>query len=116
MSENPTAVVFDIGRVLYDWNLRHLFAKLIADPAELDWFLANVVTEDWHFQSDTGRPLGEMLPELKARFPDHAPLWRNYGLHLAHTGASETAKPWLRRYLALHPEDPDAAALAEAAR
>jgi 2-haloacid dehalogenase len=74
MSENPTAVVFDIGRVLYDWNLRHLFAKLIADPAELDWFLANVVTEDWHFQSDTGRPLGEMLPELKARFPDHAPL------------------------------------------
>jgi len=70
----PTAVVFDIGRVLFDWDLRHLFAKLIADPAELDWFLANVVTEEWHFQSDAGRPLAEMLPELKARFPGHAPL------------------------------------------
>jgi 2-haloacid dehalogenase len=70
----PAAVVFDIGRVLYDWNLRYLFEKLIADRQELDWFLANVITEQWHFQSDNGRPLDEMVPELKARFPEHAPL------------------------------------------
>jgi 2-haloacid dehalogenase len=70
----PAAVVFDIGRVLFDWNLRHLFAKLIADEAELDWFLGNVVTEEWHFQSDAGRPLAEMVPELVARFPEHRPL------------------------------------------
>jgi 2-haloacid dehalogenase len=74
MSEGPTAVVFDIGRVLHDWNLRYLFEKLIADPAELDRFLAEVVTEEWHFQSDAGRPLAEMVPELKARFPQHAAL------------------------------------------
>jgi 2-haloacid dehalogenase len=73
-TSRPSAVVFDIGRVLYDWNLRYLFEKLIADPAELDWFLAHVVTEDWHFQSDGGRPLAEMVPELKARFPEHAAL------------------------------------------
>jgi 2-haloacid dehalogenase len=69
MPETPGAVVFDIGRVLFDWNLRHLYTKLIADPGELDWFLANVVTEEWHFQSDGGRPLGEMVCELKARHP-----------------------------------------------
>jgi 2-haloacid dehalogenase len=74
MSETPGAVVFDIGRVLFDWNLRHLFEKLIDDPAELDWFLASVVTEQWHFQSDGGRPLAEMVPELKARHPAHATL------------------------------------------
>ena len=74
MSEGPTAVVFDIGRVLYDWNLRYLFEKLIPDPAELHRFLAEVVTEEWHFQSDAGRPLAEMVPELKARFPQHAAL------------------------------------------
>jgi len=74
MADNPQAVVFDIGRVLYDWNLRYLFEKLIADRQELDWFLANVVTEQWHFQSDSGRPLAEMVPELKARFPQHAAL------------------------------------------
>ena len=72
------AVVFDIGRVLFDWNLRHLYAKLIQDPAELDWFLANVVTEDWHFQSDAGRPLADMLPERIALFPDRAQLIEVY--------------------------------------
>jgi 2-haloacid dehalogenase len=66
------AVVFDIGRVLFEWNLRFLFAKLIDDPAQLDWFLANVVTEEWHFQSDGGRPLAEMIPERIAEFPDQA--------------------------------------------
>ncbi len=54
MPEAPQAVVFDIGRVLYDWNLRHLFEKLIADPTDLDRFLAEVVTEEWHFESDRG--------------------------------------------------------------
>ncbi len=74
MADVPQAVVFDIGRVLIQWDLRHLFEKLIADPEELDWFLANVVTEQWHFQHDAGRPLAEMLPELKAGFPDHVDL------------------------------------------
>lgn len=65
------AVVFDVGRVLFQWELRTLFAKLIADPDELDWFLANVVTEEWHFQHDRGRPLGEMVPERIAQFPQY---------------------------------------------
>ena len=71
---SPTAVVWDVGRVLFQWDLRFLFAKLIPDPAELEWFVTNVVTEEWHFQSDAGRPLTEMLPELKARFPEHSGL------------------------------------------
>jgi 2-haloacid dehalogenase len=66
------AVVFDVGRVLVQWEMRHLFAKLIADEAELDWFLANVVTLEWHFQHDAGRPLAEMVPELKAEHPAYA--------------------------------------------
>ena len=78
MPDTPQAVVFDIGRVLFDWNLRHLFAKLIDDPAELDWFLANVVTEEWHFQSDAGRPLVEMVPERIDQYPGHAPLIESY--------------------------------------
>ena len=78
MPDTPQAVVFDIGRVLFDWNLRHLFAKLIDDPAELDWFLANVVTEEWHFQSDGGRPLVEMVPERIDQYPGHAALIESY--------------------------------------
>jgi len=70
----PKAVVWDIGRVLYQWDLRFLFQKLIADTRELEWFVTNVVTEEWHFQSDAGRPLAEMVAERKAAFPDHAAL------------------------------------------
>jgi len=65
------AVVFDVGRVLFHWQLRNLFEQIIHDEAELDWFLANVVTEDWHFQHDRGRPLGEMVPERIAQFPQY---------------------------------------------
>ena len=66
------AVVFDVGRVIIEWDMRLLFAKLIDDAEELDWFLANVVTEEWHFQHDAGRPLAEMVPERQAAFPKYA--------------------------------------------
>lgn len=66
-----SAVVFDIGRVIVQWDMRHLFAGLIADQEELDWFLATVVTEEWHNQHDQGRPLDAMLAERKAEFPGH---------------------------------------------
>jgi 2-haloacid dehalogenase len=65
-------VVFDVGRVLFEWDLRHLFAKLIDDAQELDWFLAHVVTPEWHFQHDAGRALDDMVPELTAQYPQYA--------------------------------------------
>lgn len=68
-----TTVVFDVGKVLFEWDLRHLFAKLIDDERELDWFLSHVVTPEWHFQHDAGRPLAEMTAELVALHPSYAP-------------------------------------------
>lgn len=87
MSEmrKPEAVVFDIGRVIIQWDLRHLFAQLIADEEELDWFLANVVSEKWHHQQDEGRPLAEMVPERKRQFPEHAALIDAYAARFADT-------------------------------
>ena len=85
MAEAPQAVVFDIGRVLFDWNLRHLFAKLILDPVELDWFLAHVITEEWHFQSDAGRPVAEIVAERITEFPDYAPLIETYRVRFNET-------------------------------
>ncbi len=72
------AVVFDVGRVLYQWDLRHLFRAHIADPDRLEWFVGEVVTEQWHFQHDAGRPLAEMVAERCAEFPDHAALIETY--------------------------------------
>ena len=79
------SVIFDVGRVLFDWDLRHLFAKLIDDPAELEWFVTHVVTAEWHFQHDAGRPLAEMVPERKAAFPAHGALIDAYAARFNET-------------------------------
>ena len=79
------AVVFDVGRVLFDWQLRALFEKLIEDERELEWFLANVVTEEWHFQHDRGRPLAEMVPERIAEFPQYEAHIRAYATRFNET-------------------------------
>lgn len=72
------AVVFDVGNVLYGWDIRNLYAKLIPDRARLDWFLGNVVTPEWHFQHDRGRPHAETTAELTARYPAEAELIAAY--------------------------------------
>ncbi len=67
-----TNVVFDVGKVLFEWDLRHLFAKLITDKDELEYFVTHVVTPEWHFQHDAGRALDEMVAERVAEFPKYA--------------------------------------------
>lgn len=80
-----TAVVFDVGRVLFRWQLSALFEKLIDDREELDWFLANVVTEEWHFEHDRGRALADMVPERIALFPQYETLIRAYATRFNET-------------------------------
>lgn len=75
------AVIFDVGNVLYQWSLRALYAPRIADIEELDWFLCNVVTQQWHFQHDAGRPIADMVAERKIEFPDYAHLIDVYATH-----------------------------------
>ena len=79
------SVIFDVGRVLFDWDLRHLFAKLIDDRDELESFVTHVVTPQWHFQHDAGRPLADMLPERKAEFPEHGALIDAYAARFNET-------------------------------
>lgn len=81
MAERIEAVVFDIGKVLVEWDLRLIYRELIPDPAMRDWFVAHVVTPEWHFQHDAGRPLAEMLPERIAEYPQHEALIRRYASH-----------------------------------
>ena len=75
---SPRAVIFDVGRVLFRWDLRHLFSKLIDDAAEVERFCTTIITPEWHFQHDAGRPLAEMVGERIAEFPHAEPLIRAY--------------------------------------
>lgn len=89
MTHDKRAAVFDVGRVLFQWQLRALFAKLIDDPGELDWFLSHVVTEEWHFQHDRGATLAEMLPARMAQYPEHALLIAAYAARFNETVPGE---------------------------
>lgn len=96
------AVVFDVGRVLFEWQLGSLFEKLIDDPQELDWFLANVVTEEWHFEHDRGRALADMVPERISLFPQYEAHIRAYATRFNETvpGPVEGSHPLVERLAA----------------
>jgi len=61
--------VFDLGGVLIDWNPRYLYRKLIADPEEMERFLATVTTTPWHNLQDAGGDTAEATRLLKAQHP-----------------------------------------------
>lgn len=78
MRAKVDAVVWDIGHVLVQWSIRYLYEKLIDDPAQLDWFLAHVVTVPWHFRHDAGEPLADLIAEKVAEYPEHRALIEAY--------------------------------------
>jgi 2-haloacid dehalogenase len=78
MLEPVVAVVFDIGRVLVEWDMRILIRKLIADEAEVEHVYATVLSTEWHFQHDAGVPLAEMVPARIAEFPQYEAVIQAY--------------------------------------
>jgi 2-haloacid dehalogenase len=66
------AVVFDIGGVLLEWNPRNLYRKLFDDEREMERFLEEVCTLEWHDAHDRGKPFSESCAELAARHPAYA--------------------------------------------
>ena len=79
------AVVFDVGRVLYQWQLSHLFERIVDDSARLDFLLSEVVTEEWHFEHDRGRALADMVPERIALYPEYEAEIRAYATRFNET-------------------------------
>jgi 2-haloacid dehalogenase len=71
-------VVFDLGGVLFDWNPRYLFRKLIPDEAALDDFLTHVCPFEWHINQDRGYSCEAATRERQALFPQHADLISAY--------------------------------------
>lgn len=68
---NSRTVIFDLGNVLIEWDLRNLYSKLIPDPGELDSFLRNVLTMDVNDELDRGMPIQEVAAGVAERHPDY---------------------------------------------
>lgn len=74
MEHRASAVIFDIGNVLFHWHPRFLYERLIVDDRALSSFLDDVLTLEWHFQHDEGRDFAETSAELIALHPQHEAL------------------------------------------
>jgi 2-haloacid dehalogenase len=79
-----SAVVFDIGGVLLDWDPRHFYRKLFGgDETAMEQFLTRVCSPQWHAAQDLGYGIAQACGELAARHRDQA------GLILAWAGHTE---------------------------
>jgi 2-haloacid dehalogenase len=66
------AVVFDVGGVLLDWSPRYLYRKLFDDEREMERFLAEICTPQWHDAHDRGVPMAPSCAKLAAAHPEYA--------------------------------------------
>ena len=73
-----SAVIFDLGGVLIDWNPRHLYRKLFSDRTAMEDFLSTVCTPEWNSTLDAGSPIADAVARLSAAHPDRAPLIEAY--------------------------------------
>jgi len=67
-----SAVVFDVGGVLVDWDPRYLYRSMIPDEAQMELFLAEVCTTQWHAQHDLGVSYQDTIPVLVQAHPEWA--------------------------------------------
>ena len=60
--------------MLLGWDPRAVYRELFDDEAEMERFLAEVCTLEWHAQHDRGVPFAHSCAALAARHPDQAEL------------------------------------------
>jgi 2-haloacid dehalogenase len=73
----PTAVVFDLGGVLVDWDPRYLYRRLLPED-EVDDCLDEVDFGAWNYRADAGGRWADAVAEQAARFPHRAELLAAY--------------------------------------
>ncbi len=79
MPSNITAIVFDFGGVLLDWNPRNLYQHYFpGQPQAMEDFLTEINFMEWNAQQDKGRPFAEAAALLSSEFPHHTKLIHAY--------------------------------------
>ena len=73
-----TNIVFDLGKVLIDWDPRHLYRKLLPNENEMEWFLENVCNDEWNIKHDKGQSFDKGISELSKLYPQYTDLIKNW--------------------------------------
>jgi 2-haloacid dehalogenase len=85
MTERATAVIFDVGNVLYGWDPESFLERQIADDEARLKYIEDVDLWSWHDRLDGGRPFDEAAAELSEKFPAYADLISAWGERFGET-------------------------------
>jgi len=80
-----TAVVFDVGNVLYGWDPDSFLVRQIADDAARLRFVEDADLYGWHETLDGGRPYAEAAAEFTEKFPEYARVIAAWSDHFGET-------------------------------
>ena len=81
----PTAVIFDVGNVLYGWDPDAFLAQQIPDDSARLRFVEESGLYAWHDGLDGGRDYGEAARELSETFPAYAAVIAAWGARFGET-------------------------------
>ena len=81
MSTNITAIIFDFGNVLLEWNPWYVYRRHFNDEEAMKKFFQEVDFVAWNAKQDKGRTFKEGVADLSAQFPHHAQLIQAYHEH-----------------------------------
>jgi HAD superfamily hydrolase (TIGR01509 family) len=85
MTNRPSAVIFDVGNVLYGWDPESFLARQIPDDEARLRYIEDVDLWSWHERLDGGRRFDEAAAELSEKFPDYAHLIAAWGARFGET-------------------------------
>lgn len=82
MTSAITAVVFDFGNVLLEWDPRKVYRRYFPNDEEgMENFLREIKFMEWNAEQDKGRSFEEGIAILSREFPHRAELIRAYHDH-----------------------------------
>jgi 2-haloacid dehalogenase len=78
-TQKITAIIFDFGGVLVDWNPRNVYQQYFPDqPQAMEDFLNEINFMEWNAQQDKGRTFADGAAILSKEFPQHTQLIHAY--------------------------------------
>ena len=80
-----SAVIFDVGNVLYGWDPESFLARQLPEDEARLRFIEDIDLWSWHDSLDGGRAFDEAAAELSERFPDYAHLIAAWGERFGET-------------------------------
>lgn len=67
---NIKNIIFDFGGVVMDWDPRYFFKDYFNDDEKMEYFLKNIVTDEWNGEQDCGRTLAEGTEHQVSKHPE----------------------------------------------